>query len=453
MGAAVLSAIATAVALVYPGLRIASSRQGPQVALETAASLIALLAGYLALSRLKRRGRLTDLVLACGLGVVGVSNAFYSVLLVFGNFAGVSVSAWSAATSRPVSVILFSAAAFVPDRQIRSLGRTYGNAAVCVVGILALAFLFTALFATDLPVEVAAASAGAPHAPSVLQPAPALLILELLTATAGGAAVFRYLSRCRRLDDDFFGWLAIAAVFATASQVSYIVHPSAYASLISVGDGFRLCFYVVLLLGSMREIHSYWLTLSESMVSTERRRIARDLHDGLAQELAYLMRNLESLDGEVEHDTLSRLRGAAKRARQESQLAISNLAVCDRSVAGDAIADAAGETAKRFGVELKGDIPPDVRLPPMQLDALLRIACEAVTNAACHSGTKQVSLSLRCYGSRVRLQVSDSGCGFDPACRAVGFGLISMRERAISAGGAVTISSAPGYGTTVEAVL
>ena len=244
---------------------------------------------------------------------------------------------------------------------------------------------------------------------------PALLVLEMLTAVLSGLAAVGYVNRSWKLGDEFFGWLAVAAVFAAATHINYFLYPSLYAGVVSLGDVFRLCFCVVLLIGSMREIWSYWLALPDAMVVSERQRIAGDLHDGLAQELAYLMRNLEALDGSVEQETLSRLRGATERARLESRLAISRLAVIDRPTVEDELVEAAGEAAKRFGVTLELDLHPCIRLPPPHSDALVRIACEAVTNAARHSGADQVSLSLRREGSRVRLCVSDRGSGFDPA--------------------------------------
>ncbi len=145
------------------------------------------------------------------------------------------------------------------------------------------------------------------------------------------------------------------------------------------------------------------------------------MHDGLAQELAYLTRNLDALTGSVEQETLSRLRGATERAQQESRLAISRLATLNRLTVEDELADAAGEAAKRFGVALQLDLLPGIRLPQPHADALVRIACEAVTNAARHSGARRVSLSLRRHGSRVRLRVSDSGSGFDSAGPAAGY--------------------------------
>ena len=117
------------------------------------------------------------------------------------------------------------------------------------------------------------------------------------------------------------------------------------------------------------------------------------------------------------------------------------------------LAEAISEIAERFDIELEFDTVRDVRLPEIRAEAMVRIACEAVTNAARHSGASLVRLSLKHDGQRVRLRVSDTGRGFDPKVDCEGFGLISMRERAHAVGGDVRISSAPGRGSEVEAVL
>ncbi len=203
----------------------------------------------------------------------------------------------------------------------------------------------------------------------------------------------------------------------------------------------------------MREIWSYWHALSEAAVDEERRRIARDLHDGLAQELAYLARNLDSLDGEPGDATLKRLRGAVERAQLESRRAVSTLAAPSGQDVDVALAEAVGEIAERFHMGLDLDLVRGVRLPAARAEALVRIACEAVTNAARHSGAGRVRLNVERDGPRVRLRVSDRGRGFDTMVPGSGFGLVSMRERARSVGGELRISSAPGRGSKVEAAL
>ena len=451
--AAVASGTATALVALDPGLRFAFGQLNLQVAFETAASLIALLGAFLAFGRLGRRGRLTDFALACALGVIALANVFFATVPTLAGLDASNFVAWSAIISRSLGCMLFGVAAFVPARQVRRIGRAQVTVLTCMAGGLTLTVLLTRVFAAHLPLRVTAAPSVRLPAPPALHAAPVLLALELLTAVVGGAAAAGYLCRSRRLGDEFFGWLAIAAVFGAASHLNYFLYPSAYVGLVSVGDVFRVCFYAVLLIGSAREIWSYWFALSDAMVVSERRRIAGNLHDGLAQELAYLTRNLDALDGSVEQETLSRLRGATERAQRESRLAISRLATIDRPTVEDELADAAGEAAKRFGVALQLDLLPGIRLPPPHADALVRIACEAVTNAARHSGSGRVSLSLRRHGSRVRLRVSDRGSGFDPAGPAAGFGLVSMRERASSVGGDLKISSVAGRGTEVEAML
>ena len=105
-----------------------------------------------------------------------------------------------------------------------------------------------------------------------------------------GLATIGFLRRSRQLGDKLSGWLAIAAVLAAASHVSYLLYPAVNVQSFYTGDVFRFAFYAVLLVGSMREISSYWYALSKAAVLEERQRIACDLHDGVAQELAYLAR-------------------------------------------------------------------------------------------------------------------------------------------------------------------
>ena len=89
-----------------------------------------------------------------------------------------------------------------------------------------------------------------------------------------------------------------------------------------------------------------------------------------------------------------------------------------------------------------------LRLSPKRTIAVYRAFQEALTNVARHAQAQQVTAILRVEGDRLRMELHDDGCGFDPAQpvnRALG--LLSMRERAREIGGELSISSAPGYGT------
>jgi signal transduction histidine kinase len=100
---------------------------------------------------------------------------------------------------------------------------------------------------------------------------------------------------------------------------------------------------------------------------------------------------------------------------------------------------------ERVDVEVRGD--SDVRVSAPRAEALLRIAREAVTNAARHAGVREVDVTLEQRGPRLRLVVKDEGVGFDPsdvsqtAASGCGLGLGSMRARAAAVGGELTVSS------------
>jgi signal transduction histidine kinase len=425
------------------------------VAVETAASLAALLAGSLVAGRLLRRGTFNEMVLASALAVFALTNIFLLTIPALIQSLADSLTACALLTGSSLGAVLFAFSAFAPRLRLR---RPAISLAACLACGSAAALLTAAMlnaFAGQLARGLIGAPGPASSAWSGLDRPPALLALQLALALLYCAAAAGFLRRSRRLCDEFLGWLAIAAVFAAFAHINYALYPSPYWQGVGIGDFFRLCAYAVFLVGSIREIWLHWHALSETAVLAERRRIARDLHDGLAQELAYLARNLESLDGEPHperDETLSRLRGAVERAQLESRRAVSTLAAPLLRPVDVALAEAAAAVAGRFRLGLELDLASGVRVSAVQEEALVRIVCEAVTNAACHSGAGQVRLTLERDGPRLRLRVSDRGSGFDPAT-ASGFGLISMRERARSAGGELRISSAPGRGCVVEAEL
>jgi signal transduction histidine kinase len=433
-----------------PGLRFEYRLPALHVAVETAAWLIAVLASVLVVGRFRRRHQLSELVLACALAVVSLATLVsLSVLLVTGR-ASNPLTAEATHAGRLFSAVLFAAAALAPDRRLRRPGLA-ANVATALTAAVLLIGVAADVSVKNMIQELTVVPPGraGPHLA-----ASSVLFAELLAAALlYGVAAIAFLTRSLRRGDEFLGWVALAAVLAAASRVQYFLYSSPSWQSVSVGDGFRLASYAALLTGSVREIMSYWRAQADAASVRERSRIARDLHDGVAQDLAYLTRNLDSLSGPPDPETVKRLCRAAERAQLESRRVITALARPAAQTAEVAVAGAASEIAGQFNVGLDLNLAEGIRLSDERAEALLRIACEAVANAARHSGAGRVSLTLERQGSRVRLRVDDAGRGFDSTAPGGGFGLISMQERARSAGGELRIRSSEGRGSQVEVIL
>jgi ligand-binding sensor domain-containing protein/signal transduction histidine kinase len=197
-----------------------------------------------------------------------------------------------------------------------------------------------------------------------------------------------------------------------------------------------------------------------SAVLAERNRIARELHDNLAQEILGISVQLE-LVARLMNVSTETARAHLDRARLlvRSSIAEARRYVWDlRSQALNtndlpaALADAArrlsAETAVQAQVQVSGTFRP---LPQMIENNLLRIGQEAINNAVRHAAAQRILVNLKFDARRVQLSVRDNGRGFDPqAANGAGhFGLTGMRERAEQMGGQLTIHSSPGEGTEV----
>jgi len=195
----------------------------------------------------------------------------------------------------------------------------------------------------------------------------------------------------------------------------------------------------------------------DAAVERERRRIARDIHDSLAQDLAFIAARVRALERDPAASVrLDHLAIAATRALEHSRTTISTLTRPLDEPLDAALARNATEVAARHGGHAKLRLQAGVVVPPATRESLVMILREAVANAMRHgrAGSVDVSLSQQ---SGLRLRVADDGRGFDAAARAArpdaGFGLQSMEERAQALGGGLVVRSAPGAGTTIEVAL
>ena len=204
--------------------------------------------------------------------------------------------------------------------------------------------------------------------------------------------------------------------------------------------------------------------LTDHAVLEERTRLAREIHDTLAQQLTGIVLELEAADTLLNRGSEQRAKSSVEKARelargalQEARRSVWNLRPAPLSATGlvAAIGNEVEAWEERTGIPARfraRSVPVHSPLSPTAEVALLRIGQEALSNAARHGKPEHLDVELRAHAQELVLSVHDDGVGFDPAASAPRedcFGLDGMAERARSAGGSLTVVSAPGQGTTV----
>jgi signal transduction histidine kinase len=448
--AALLGGGATLAIMLTPWLRFAYASVTLHVAFETAAASIALLAAYLVLGHFRQNRELDSLLLACGLGVMGCVNLLLTALPAALDLEPGGAAAWTAAIGRLLATALLVGAAFSPRKRLENhrLERLTFLLAANVLGAL---WLVVGFSRGRLPLALDPSLSPENSSGPEFVAHPLVHGVQLLGAALFALAAIGFLQRAAR--DEISRWLAPACVLAAFASIHYFLFPSLYSRWFYVGDIFRLGFYVLLVAGAAREISRSQDLLRRLAVLDERRRIARDLHDGLAQELAYIATTSRDLADRADAaPEIARLSGAAERALDESRRAIVALRG-ENEPLDAAVARAAFEVANRVGTKLSLELDPGMHLGGDVQEQLVRIVREAVTNAARHGRAAHVRVTLA-NGNGIRLAVVDDGSGFDPEhVGDRGFGLVSMRERARAIGGDLTVTSRPAAGTEIELVL
>jgi signal transduction histidine kinase len=187
----------------------------------------------------------------------------------------------------------------------------------------------------------------------------------------------------------------------------------------------------------------------------ERRRFARELHDGVGQTLTALTLRLDAAaDGATDSAVAAERVASARRLAQDALLETHDLATRLRPARIEqlGLARALRDLAERSGCQVEMKIGSEASRPDL-LSAhagveVYRIVQEALANVARHSGVGVATVSLAVRDDVLRVVVEDAGRGFDPASvRDGGLGLAGIRERTALLGGRVTIESAPGAGT------
>lgn len=425
---------------------------GPRahLVLDTVDACVALLAGYLVYGRFVRHRRVQDLLLGQALLVLAMSASV--VVAISPGLPGEpgATEVWLPVAARTAGAVMLLAAALIHPRRTSPAGSrpwmVLGPSLVVLVLVAA-----ATTVGEVLPVAVDTAYLDGRSGPQLLTAHPALIGAQLFAATCFLIASLLCSWRAALTGDVLLRWLGPACALGGFARVNYALAPSLYSDWLYTGDLLRTGFYLLLLVGSAKELAHYWTAQTEEAVLEDRRRVARELHDGVVQELAYIRGEAHAIHEDPE--LRGRIVAAADRALDEARTAIHTLGRVEEEPLKVMLERAARELGRRHRVTVEVTADGEVEVNPDHLHTLLRIVREAVGNAARHGCAQTVSIGLANHGPQRLLHVRDDGSGFDlqDAVRtSSGYGLVSMSERARSLPGTLEIHSAPGQGSEVR---
>jgi signal transduction histidine kinase len=283
---------------------------------------------------------------------------------------------------------------------------------------------------------------------------PLAFAVVLITGGLLAWAAARFAQRGQVERSGAMSLLAGALVAMTAARLYFFALPWTSDAWISPDEALRLLAVALVVAAAVRQERAVRAAMMRAVAIAERRRVARDLHDGLAQDLAFIAAHGERMATELgdEHP----LTIAARRALALSRGAISDLSDLRSATVRDALEAIAHELRDRFQMAIAVHADIQDELPSGSREHILRIAREAIANAGRHGHAKNVLVSLSQTSEGLALRVRDDGRGIRdaaPAAAREGFGLSSMRERAAALGGRLIVRQRSGGGTEVEVVL
>jgi signal transduction histidine kinase len=445
VGVAVVVGAVVLVAVLLSPVRFAYPASSSRVALETGIALTALLSTYILLGRFGPGWRTDRLYLGAALVTLAATNLLLAAAHIVDPGSLPREAVHTGALSGAALLVL---AAFAPNHGPRLPGgEAVGVLATWGVA-LAASYVFTRLALSG--VEPAPQMPALDDGGAYLERPAEVLALHLVGAALFGLAAVGFALRSKRSGDELLMWLAAGAVLIAFARVAYLLFPRP-PDWVHVGDVLRALFCLFVLFGAARWVLGYWRGLAATAVADERRRIARELHDGVAQELALIRRRAPSLVARPEAAVAREITAAAKRAQDEARRAIDVLGRAGDESLDRALAREARQVAAGTGVAVSLDVPRGVDVRPEVRDNLVRIAREAMANAARHGDAARIRVELK-PGRPLHMRVVDDGAGFEPADRPPtgSFGLVSMHERAAEIGADLTLRSRPGTGTEVR---
>lgn len=443
--------LVTATLLVSPLVPFGFPNRSLHLVLDSVDACIALLVAYLVNNRFLRGWRLQDWLLTEAMVLLAVAGLGLSYILE--ELLAVRdgrLNVWLPLVVRACGAVLVLAAALSGGRTgPRSLRRWTLAAPALLIAVCSVS-LWAARDGLPVALEQPPDDAVTP----IIAGHPLLLAIQALAAACFLVASLIFARQAARRDDEMLRWLAPAFTLAAFARVNYLLFPSIYTDWIYTGDLLRTGCYLLLLVGALRELQQYWSAQTRSAVREDRRRLARELHDGLLQELAYIRIETNGIPADVA--SKRHIADATERALDEARAAVNALGRVGDESLGFGLHRTARELAERHAVDLEVDLDDSIQVDNDQRHALMRITREAVLNGVRHGGARHVQIRLERTDGLRRLSIADDGSGFDWASVSAsgpdgsgGYGLVSMDDRARGLPGELHITSSPGEGCLV----
>ena len=418
-----------------------------RAAIETALILFGLVSAWFIWVRSSCTRRVSDfLLLGAVLTLTLAQLAFFAGPAMLGSHSP-DCEATDPLIAHLVAAVMFAAAALVPRRLVATrreatvlLGTPVVGAAAVAVGAL-LINGDAAWFGPDGH----SGSATTAHAVALILPG----VFFMLVAAVG------FVRSVLKQRNVMMGLLGAAAFLLAAAWSQSLPVPGLTASSVSGRECLCAAAFGLILLFSFNSHRQLRRAQADELAAAERRRLVGDLHDGMAQDLAFIATYAERLhqDFGAEHP----LTVAARRALAASRGVIADVSASDAPNAATALRAVADELSIRHGVRVTVEADGEGEdLTASKREAVVRIAREAIVNAVQHGQAQHIAVSLDTRDDKLTLRISDDGRGLRNGVSAGphrGFGLRAMRERAEAAGGELIVDERSDGGTSVQALV
>jgi signal transduction histidine kinase len=412
-----------------------------QASIETVIAIAAAATAVLLVSQYRRRHQMYSLLLLGAVLTVALTDLAFSVMPALLDLDGGLADTGAATVSGALVPLAFLLVAFGGDRLTEGRRSWQGLAigAGCI-GIAAAGEVIGLLLGGS---GLAASSSAATRGLGILEAVVLVIagvrfVREAPAATTGGAM------------------MGAAAFLLAGARLQIIAMPVVAAGWITPRELLRLGAYGLLLTAVVGDEVRIRRAAQAEVLLAQREEIARDLHDGLAQDLAVIAFHAQRLEAEL--GPLHPLAIAARRALSASRQSIVDLSASHAPSTAAALREVADELEATLGIEIavhdevdrSAGMEPD--LGARAREHFVRIAREAVVNAARHGQAQHVDVTLASHGRGWLLTVADDGSGIADSQLASpsGFGLLAIRARAEELGGRLSAARGVAGGTVVQ---